>query len=76
MNYLPKMFACPYTLGNKLQQHVAATDHSMCTGRATSWSNKVRSHVAATNRFVCTGEFCENLCLRNTILSLQQVAKN
>ena len=46
-----------YTLGDKLQQHVAATDHSMCTGRATSCSNKVRRHVAATNRFVCTGEF-------------------
>ena len=65
-----------YTLGDKLQQHVAATYHSMCTGRATSCSNKVRRHVAATNRFVCTGGFCENLCLRNKILSLQQVAKN
>ena len=46
-----------YTLGEKLQQHVAATYHSMCTGRATSCSNKVKRHVAATNRFVCTGEF-------------------
>ena len=46
-----------YTLGDKLLQHVAATDHSVCTGRATSCSNKVRRHVAATNRFVCTGEF-------------------
>ena len=45
------------TLGDKLQQHVAATDHSMCTGQATSCSNKVRWHVAATNPFVCTGEF-------------------
>ena len=45
------------TLGDKLQQHVAATDHSMCTGRATSCSNKVRRHVATTNSFVCTGEF-------------------
>ena len=43
--------------GDKLQQHVAATDHPMCTGRVTSCSNKVRRHVAATNRFVCTGEF-------------------
>ena len=43
--------------GDKLQQLVAATDHSMCTGRATSCSNTVRRHVAATNRFVCTGEF-------------------
>ena len=46
-----------YTLGDKLLQHVAATDHSMCPGRATRGSNKVRRHVAATNRFVCTGEF-------------------
>ena len=43
-----------YTLGDKLQQHFAAT-------------------VTATNRFVCTGEFCENLCLSNRILPLQQV---
>ena len=46
-----------YTLGDKLQQHVAATYHSMCTGRANSCSNKARRHIAATNRFVCTGEF-------------------
>ena len=46
-----------YTPGDKLQQHVAVTDHPMCTGRVTSCSNKVRRHVAATNRFVCTGEF-------------------
>ena len=45
-----------YTLGDKLQQHVAATDHSMCTDRATSCSNTVRRHVAATNHSVCTGE--------------------
>ena len=43
--------------GDTLLQHVAATDHSVCTGRATSCSNKVRRHVAATNRFVCAGEF-------------------
>ena len=46
-----------YTLGDKLQQHVAATGLSMCTDRATSCSNKVRRRVAATNRFVCTREF-------------------
>ena len=46
-----------YTLGDKLQQHAAATYHSMCTGRATSCSSKVRRHVAATNCFMCTGEF-------------------
>ena len=45
-----------YTLGDKLQQRVAAKDHSMCTGPATSCSNKLRRHVAATNRFVCAGE--------------------
>ena len=28
-----------YTLGDKLQQQVAATDHSVCTGSATSYSN-------------------------------------
>ena len=57
--FVQKAAVGPYTctLGDKLQQHVAATDHSMCTGRATSCSNKVRRHVAATNRFVCTGEF-------------------
>ena len=45
-----------YTLGDKLLQHVAATNYSVCTDRATSCSNKVWRHVAATNRFVCTGE--------------------
>ena len=54
--FVQKAAVGPYTctLGDKLQQHVAATDHSMCTGRATSCSNKVRRHVAATNS---TGEF-------------------
>ena len=52
-----------YTLGDKLQQHVAATDHSMCTGQATSCSNKVRRHVAAKNRFVCAGEFLWKISL-------------
>ena len=61
-----------YTLGDKLQQHVAATYYSMCTGRATSCSNKVRRQIAS-----CVLEnFSKNLCLRNKILSLQQVAKN
>ena len=45
-----------YTLRDKLQQHVTATDHSVCTGPATSCSNMLRRHIAATNRFVCTGE--------------------
>ena len=60
-----------YTLGDKLQQHVAATDHSICKGRATSCSNMSRRQIAS-----CVVEnFCENLCLRNRIFSLQQVAK-
>ena len=46
-----------YTLGDKLQQQVAATDHSMCRGPSTSCSNTLRRHVATTNRLVCTGEF-------------------
>ena len=59
-----------YTLGDKLQQHVAATYHSMCTGRATSCSNKVRRHFAATNRFVCTGEFLwKSLSLQQNFVS-------
>ena len=45
-----------YTLGDRLQQKVAATDHSVCTGPATSCSNMLRRHIAATNRFVCTAE--------------------
>ena len=45
-----------YTLGDKLQQQVAATDHSVCTGPATSCSNMLRRHIEATNRFVCTGD--------------------
>ena len=46
-----------YTLGDKLQQQVAATDHSMCRGPSTSCTNTLRRHVATTNRLVCTGEF-------------------
>ena len=45
-----------YALGDRLQQKVAATDHSVCTGPATSCSNMLRRHIAATNRFVCTAE--------------------
>ena len=51
-----RRFKGRYTLGDKLQQQVAATDHSVCSGSATSWSNMLRRHIAATNRFVCTGE--------------------
>ena len=45
------------TLGDKLQQHVAVTNYSLCTGRATSCSNKMGRHIAVTNHFVCTTEF-------------------
>ena len=55
-----------YTLGDKLLQQVAATDHSVCTGRETSCSNKVRRHVAATNRFVWTGEFFVKILVSTT----------
>ena len=37
-----------YTLGEKLQQHVTATDHSVCTGSAASCSNMLRRHVATS----------------------------
>ena len=35
-----------------------------------------RRHIEATNLFVYWIIFCENLCLRNIILSQQQVATN
>ena len=35
--------------------------------------NKLQRHVAATNRTCVLKNFCENLCLSNRILSLQQV---
>ena len=51
-----------YTLGDKLLQHVVATDHSVCTGRrlvaATRWGDTSQRQ-----------NFCENLCLRSRILS-------
>ena len=65
-----------YTPGDKLQQHVAVTDHPMCTGRVTSCSNKVRRTSQRQIASCVLENFCENLCLRDRILSLQQVAKN
>ena len=48
-----------------------ATDHSVCTGRATSCTHMSLRQIAS-----CVLEtFCENLCLCDRILSLQQVAK-
>ena len=58
-------------------QHVAATNHSVCTGRAISCCNKLRD---ALQREIasCVSEnqknFCENLFLPNRILSPQQIA--
>lgn len=47
------------------------------THQTTSCSNTLRRQVTATSHFVCTGEFfCESLCLRNRILSPQQIAQN
>ena len=58
------------TLGDKWQQHIMVTDHSMCTGQATSCSNMSRRHVAATNRFVCTGElFWKSLTLKQNFVA-------
>ena len=53
-----------YTLGHKLQQQVAARDHSVCTGPATSCSNTLRRHIASSvlekfvKIFVSATEFC------------------
>ena len=65
-----------YTPGDKLQQHVAVTDHPMCTGRVTSCSNKGRPTSQQQIVSCVLENFCENLCLRDRILLLQQVAKN
>ena len=53
-----------YTLGHKLQQQVAARDHSVCTGPATSCSNALRRHIASSvlekfvKIFVSATKFC------------------
>ena len=58
------------TLGDKLQQQVATTDHSVCTGPATSCNNMSRRHIAATNRFLCTGEiFWKSLSLQQNFVA-------
>ena len=68
-----RFWQCSINVGtHQLQQHVAETDHSMCSGQTTSYSNTFRRQIAS-----CVLEnFCENLSLRNRILPLQQVAKN
>ena len=54
-------------------QHFAVTNHSVCTGLAISCCNQP-GYVAATNASCVLENFCENLCLRNRILSPQKVA--
>ena len=62
---------CRLTLGYKLRQQVAATDHSMCTDPATSCGDTTQRQIAS-----CVLEkFCKNLRLRNRILSPQQAAQ-
>ena len=65
------------SLGDKLQQQVAATDHSVCAGPTTSCSHMLGRHVAATNPFVYTGEsFVKILSQSATLISSsQQVAQ-
>ena len=46
-----------YTVDCKLQQYIAATNHSFSTGRGTRSSNMSWRHIAVTNHFMCTGEF-------------------
>ena len=66
-----------YTLRDKLQQHVTATDHSVCTGPATSCSNMLRRHIAATNRFVYWRNFVnESLFLQQPFCRGNMLQKN
>lgn len=66
-----------YTLGEMSLQHFAATNHSVCTGRAISCCNKLRDTLQREIAS-CVSEnqknFYENLCLPNRILSPQQIA--
>ena len=56
--------------GDQLQQHVAATDHSLCTGPATSCRHMLRRYIAVTNRFKCTGEiFWKSLSLQQNFVA-------
>ena len=70
------LFKGRYTLGDKLQQHVGATDHSMWTGRATSCSNTVRRHVAATNRFVYTEVLWKSLSSQQNFVAARSRKKS
>ena len=54
-NKVPKLKG-RYTLGDKLQQQVMATNHSIGTGLATRRCNMLWQHIMETNHFGCTGE--------------------
>ena len=57
-----------YTLGHKLQQQVAARDHSVCTGPATSCSNTLRRHIASSVLEKFVKIFVSATCCCNKIL--------
>ena len=74
-NKVPKLKG-RYTLGDKLQQQVMATNHSIGTGLATRRCNMLWQHIMETNHFGCTGEILwKNLCLCNRILLPRQVTQ-
>ena len=54
------MFKGRYTRGDKLQQQVAATNHSVSTGPATSCFNMLRRHIASC---VLENDKSHNFCL-------------
>ena len=65
--FLVSEFKGRYTLGDKLQQQVAATDHSVCSGSATSCNNMSLRHIA-----VGTSQRQIASCVLGKFLSLQQ----
>ena len=59
---MPRITKGLYTLGDKLQQHVAVTDHSVCRARAivvseTRWGDTSQQQIASC----VLANFCENL---------------
>ena len=64
-----------YTLGDKLQQHVVS-QITPCVKVGRLVAATCRGDTSQRQIASCVVEnFCENLCLRNRIFSLQQVAK-
>ena len=69
-----------YTLGDKLLQHVVATDHSVCTGRrlvaATRWGDTSQRQIASCvlenfcEIFVSAAEFCRAATSRKKSIRL------